>query len=558
MTRPRLAAGTGITVLALLLFAFPLALPVPLLDPDEGLHAAISQEMVEHQAYITPTFLSRPFLDKPILFFWAQGASLRAFGMNEAAVRFPGLLFGLLGCVTTAVFGWRLLGPRVGALAGCFQATLLLPLAVSQAAVHDVALVPWTNLGLLSLWEAHRAATPEGARRWTAAAGLMMGLAVLTKGLIGVALVCLAFMVWAIWRRQGIGRAVILANAATLIGVIVASPWYLAMERAHPGFLRYYLFERHVLGYLTSTQTHGHAPWWYYGPILIGGGFPWLAYLPLAWRPRAGAEPGAAPLALCWTWLIAGVLFLSAADSKLLTYLLPVFPSVAILAAVPWAQVWPDPRAEARRLWPIGIGAHVALGSLLLLATLLVVERRFGLELPATVWTGGLVVAGAHLALAFCWNAGRRRLALATGLGLVAATFVLLMTTVLPPVAERLSARALAQHLNTQPSFGRVWIVNERIGSVVFYLDPAIRARLTPDRLESVEAGTLGERLRQPAPDVLLAVTADELAKLDQHRWFTDVPFQQAGPFRVYSARLVRQAMIVTSGRTPEQGARGM
>lgn len=172
-----------------MLFAFPLALRVPLLDPDEGLHAAIAQEMVERRAYLTPTFLSRPFLDKPVLFFWAQAASLRALGMTEAAVRFPGLLFALLGCVTTAILGWRLLGPAVGALAGCFHATLLLPLAVSQAAVHDVALVPWTNLGLLALWEAHRAAAPAAARRWTGAAGLAFGLAVLTKGLIGSACV---------------------------------------------------------------------------------------------------------------------------------------------------------------------------------------------------------------------------------------------------------------------------------------------------------------------------------------------------------------------------------
>jgi 4-amino-4-deoxy-L-arabinose transferase-like glycosyltransferase len=411
---------------------------------------------------------------------------------------------------------------------------------------------------LLALWEAHRAAAPAAARRWTGAAGLACGLAVLTKGLIGVALVCLAFGGWALWRRRGLGRALMIASAATLVGFIVASPWYLAMERAHAGYLRYYFFQRHVLGYLTSTQSHGSAPWWYYGPILIGGGFPWLAYTPLALRRRVRVEHDAAAQDLCWASLVTGVLFLSAADSKLLTYLLPVFPAVASLAAVAWAQLSPDPRAGATRLWPISVGAHVVVGALMLLASLLVAQLRFGIELSATVWTAALAIAGAHVALAFCWSAGRRPLALAAGFGLVAATFVLLMTTVLPPVAERLSARALAQHLNAEPLFGRLWVVNERIGSVVFYLDPAIRAGLTPDRLESVDAAALGERLRDPAPDVLLAVTASELARFDRHGWFSDVPFQQAGAFRVYPARLVRLAMIAASGRASGRSARGM
>src|SRR5204863_5218357 len=72
-------------------------------DPDEGLHAAISQEMVERGDFVVPRFLGRAFLDKPIMFFWAQAASMRVFGMTTTAARLPGLLFALLGIVTT---GW--------------------------------------------------------------------------------------------------------------------------------------------------------------------------------------------------------------------------------------------------------------------------------------------------------------------------------------------------------------------------------------------------------------------------------------------------------------------
>src|SRR4051812_44427347 len=98
------------------LYLCPLLLDAPLTDPDEGLHAAISQEMVEGGDLIVPRFLGRAFLDKPILFFWAQAASIRAFGMNTAAARLPGILFALLGIATTGWLARVLLGNEQGAV----------------------------------------------------------------------------------------------------------------------------------------------------------------------------------------------------------------------------------------------------------------------------------------------------------------------------------------------------------------------------------------------------------------------------------------------------------
>src|SRR3954462_5087638 len=99
---------------ALALVVAPLLANAPLFDPDEGLHAAIAQEMVERGDYVTPRFLGEPFPDKPVFFFWALAGSLRVFGFNEPAVRMPGLLFGLLGAVTTGLLAGTILGRRGG------------------------------------------------------------------------------------------------------------------------------------------------------------------------------------------------------------------------------------------------------------------------------------------------------------------------------------------------------------------------------------------------------------------------------------------------------------
>src|SRR5438445_6033837 len=95
----------ALIALALAFTILPLLAALPLFDPDEGLHAAIAQEMVQRGDYVTPTFRGEPFLDKPILFFWAEAASLRLFGYHPAAVRIPPLLFGLFGMLTVALLG---------------------------------------------------------------------------------------------------------------------------------------------------------------------------------------------------------------------------------------------------------------------------------------------------------------------------------------------------------------------------------------------------------------------------------------------------------------------
>jgi len=179
-------------LLAASLYVLPLVDPVPLLDPDEGLHAAISSEMNARGDYIVPRFLGEPFLDKPILFFWAQAASMRLFGETEAAARLPGLVFGMLGALTTGWLAAIVLRHRAGWIAAPLYATMLVPMALAEVPVHDIALVPFTTGALLAFWCASRAASARVILGWSLVAGVSLGLVILTKGLPGVAIVGLA------------------------------------------------------------------------------------------------------------------------------------------------------------------------------------------------------------------------------------------------------------------------------------------------------------------------------------------------------------------------------
>src|SRR5258705_6085232 len=171
------------------IYVYPLALRTPLMDPDEGIHATIAQEMVERGDYVIPRYLGVPFRDKPILYSAAQAVSLRIFGMNEAAVRLPGFLFALLGCATTAVLAWRMFDAESVMYATLASLTLVLPAVLTQSPAHDVALVPFINLFMLSFWEQETAINARHRWIWVLVMSASVALAILTKGLIGLAVI---------------------------------------------------------------------------------------------------------------------------------------------------------------------------------------------------------------------------------------------------------------------------------------------------------------------------------------------------------------------------------
>jgi len=519
-------------VLAVVMFVLPLAISFPLVDPDEGLHASIAQEMAERGDWLVPRFIGQPFFDKPIFYFWVQAASIRLLGSTETAVRLPGLLFGLLGAVTTGLLGRRLFDRTTGWIAGILYATTILPTALAQVASHDVALIPWINLSLLLLWQLDRSAAWRTTILCILGAGICLGLAVLTKGLSGVALVAVAFGGYLLMARR-LRLAILLRGAAALIvTVLIASPWYLAVESQNPGYLHYYFLQRHLLGFATDSQPHSIESWWYYLPVLLGGGLPWIGYLPVVIRNRWDKRKRPEAFPLLWCWLIGWTLLMTLAGSKLTTYLWPVFPAVALLASTAWAgliqgTLTPLARQSFTRtfIWSSWSGP------IMLPAALLVVQMAVGLRFGWQAWLFvGLAAAAAPLPL-LPWRTDRSTHALATAALSLALQFVAIMTTVLPTVAETFSARDLADYFNRQGRLpGHLYVAEGRIGSLAFYLDPKLRASLTPDQLRLAPRG-LSPDLREGDAVV---VPARRVNKMQAYIHLDSVPHQAVGPYRLY------------------------
>ncbi len=435
--------------LLLLAFAFDLG-GHALLEPDEGRNAEVAREMAESNDYVLPTLNGLPYLDKPALYF-AVGASLmEVLGPTELAARLPSLLFTL---GTLALVFW--FGTRMSGRLGAWTATLVtaatpFTLAYARTVIFDSAMTMWTTLALMAFWMAvegepgtgngDRAARPppttagRGKREtgnvwWTALGWAAMGLGVLTKGPIALALPLMVVVPYAIWRRRG--RA-LLDWVAVLLFVAIVLPWVFAVSQNIPDFLEYALVTE-TARRLTTTELGRTGPLWYFLVILPAAALPWsvvaIAALverrrarnaPSDWQPGGSRDPR---IVFLLSWILVPLLFFTISQSKRPQYVLPLMPAVGLLVAV----LWQGARARLAGVRP-GAVALAVIGVFLAIVSRLIpgwvpASPAVAAAIPGTALALGAVCLAAG---AVAWIAASRReiVLLCLSLPVVAIPFV--------------------------------------------------------------------------------------------------------------------------------------
>ena len=320
----------------------------PLIEPDEGRNAEVAREMAVSGDFVLPHLDGLPYLDKPILFFAAAAASMKLLGPTEAAARLPSFLFTLATLALTAWFGSCLLGREGGWVAAIATGAAPLTLVYARAVIFDAMLTFFVVLALVSFYRAvelQGAAASEGgggertrrAARWTALAWAAMGLGVLTKGPVALAVPLLVAVPYAGWRRAW--RALWSPTAVALFAAVVL-PWVVAVTRRVPEFPRYVLFTE-TLGRLTSDELHRNEPWWYFLFFITVGALPWSLVAATGVRRAGIVRPeGSAPdrrSVFILLWLLVPLIFFSLSHSKRPQYILPLMPAVGLLVARLWS-----------------------------------------------------------------------------------------------------------------------------------------------------------------------------------------------------------------------------
>ena len=471
-------AGTAVLVLAavcLVNFFFALSYPA-LFDIDEGMHAAMAKTMVLTGDWVTPVFNGEPFFDKPALSNWLVAASFLVFGFTDFAARFPSALMGT-GCVfLTFAIGRRFFGKNAGFLAALALATSLLLIILSRMVVYDVTFTFFTTLSLYFICDAL-----FGSRRRSAflAFHASVALAVLTKGLLGLAVPGLAIAVFLLWSRDFARiKEFRLVSGAVIIAAIV-TPWYVLMELANPGYIDYFIVNQHLgnlLGSAGESVARNPQPFYFYVPILLLGLFPWSFLLPAAvlgaWTLRK--QEAQIPTVFLVFWLVAGFLLFSYATSKLSTYILPLFPAAALLLGKFVAEMIEAPQKKARHL-TAGLGAAATVILMPAIWVLASSGPEKLLEEDGFEWLNiriTVIVPTILTVLAF-WFAWRNRRVLATAItAAVAPLFIFLIYALLIPDASafRSSAQVASEYESLLPADQELVFSDKMFDAAVYYI----------------------------------------------------------------------------------------
>ena len=335
-----------------------------LLSPDEGRYATISLDMLRSGDWITPRLNGVLYFEKPPLQYWAGALSLAVFGVNEFAAR---LWSGLAGLASVFLVGYTaraLWGPRAGQYGLIVAGATTWIVANSHFLALDAGLNGALTLTLCAVLLAERPGLdPRSQRRWMLAAWLGMALAVLSKGLIGLLIPGTVLVLISLWRLDFSLWARLQWLRGLALFLVVAAPWFVIVSMRNPDFAWFFFIHEHFQRYLT-TEHHRTGAWWYFVPYLLVGLMPWTSALP--WLLRARRADFAGSLLVIWTVFVFA--FFSASGSKLPSYILPIFPALALLIARALARVADDAAAVAKLRWHLVLPA-VAWGAVLIVST---------------------------------------------------------------------------------------------------------------------------------------------------------------------------------------------
>ncbi len=255
-----------------------------LFDWDEINFAESAREMIVTNDYLTVRIDYLPFWEKPPLFIAMQAASMKIFGVNEMAARFPNTLAGILTMVVLFLTGSRFFNQRFGLYWAIAYASSLLPFLYFKSGLID----PWFNLLIFSGVVSFIVYDQQGRKvKWLVVSAFLIGLAVLTKGPVALLLVLLtAFIVFLLKRFRNFVpfRAVLMWT-----GVFLATGglWFLLMAISGKAdtIVRFFVYQ--VRLFSTEDAGHGGFPLYHVVVLLIGAFPASVIAIPSFFRNRA-------------------------------------------------------------------------------------------------------------------------------------------------------------------------------------------------------------------------------------------------------------------------------
>lgn len=321
---------------------------IPLNDVSETRYGEIARKMLETGNWVTLLHdYGTPFWAKPPLSTWLSAFSMKLFGVNEFAVRLPGLLLS----IATLWLIWDLVKKHSGAVTSTLTALVLAGTLYffldAGTVMTDPSLVFCITLVLVSFW--HALVNEEKA--WSYVFFIGLGLGLLAKGPVAVVLSGMPLFFWVLIRKQWRNLWQKLPwIIGTLIMFSIALPWYIWAELRTPGFINYFIvgenFQRFITpGWLGDKYGFAHKEHW--GMIWIyaaSGIFPWCL-LGLAWfikykhnAPKV-FQDNDGWLSYFFLCTVVPLVFFTFSSNIIYTYVFPSLPAFSVFFIEYWHRV---------------------------------------------------------------------------------------------------------------------------------------------------------------------------------------------------------------------------
>jgi 4-amino-4-deoxy-L-arabinose transferase-like glycosyltransferase len=261
-----------LTILGLVFF-LPFLGSVHLFDWDEINFAESSREMLVSKNFFQVQINYEPFMEKPPLFFWLQSLSMSVFGVTEFAARFPNAIFGVLTMLTLFKIGRALRSEKFGFIWALIYFGSFLPNLYYKSGIIDPVFNYFIFTSIYYLIRLVNVEKGKEQNKYAALSGLFVGLAIITKGPVGLLLLMLAFGVyWAFNKFKKVGS--IKSILIFIITIFAMSFLWFGYELVQNGPWFIVEFVKYQLD-LFTTPVAGHSqPFYYHFVVVLIGCFP--------------------------------------------------------------------------------------------------------------------------------------------------------------------------------------------------------------------------------------------------------------------------------------------
>ncbi len=312
---------------ALLLFLF-LNQPA-LIDPDEARYAEGAREMLVLRDYLIPHLNYIPRVNKPILFYWLICGSYKIFGINEFAARFPSAMFALILLLGLYFWTKRYLDQKTAFLSSLVLLSSPAFFVVARLAIIDTVFAALILLSLFSFWHCY------SKDKFMYTPFVLTGLSLAAKGPVGWLLILITIAAFSITKRSFKFLRLAFRPKGILTILIIGGLWYLMLFNKIGALEFKNLIFRETLGRFKDGFVHKE-PFFYYFPLILLGFMPWSIFLIFLKRVNYKNEA----VKFLAIFGIVTYLFFSLCKTKLPTYILPLFPVLAVFSASIINSLW--------------------------------------------------------------------------------------------------------------------------------------------------------------------------------------------------------------------------